>query len=165
MSEQVATTSKKQSVSREFEPRVRFLGNLTIYFRDKTTVLVQQGSTTLAFHRWWTRPKGYFAKSWKPFCDALSRNRVIDLTEIRRLARKYDVELQAYHQPIGRLDGVKIINPRKRSGLEETAGVEAKTGVKDRESEENTMESEMDNGEKGAKIGANNGGVVGVKSK
>lgn len=100
-------------VARDFEQRVRFVGETTILFRDNYTVVVQQGSTCLAFHRWWERRRGDFARSWKPFCEALSRNRRMDLAECRRLALKYGVEIQAYHQPLGRLDGIRIIGGRK----------------------------------------------------
>lgn len=99
-------------VSKEFEQRVRFVGDTTILFRDKHSVVVQQGSTRLIFHRWYDRSRSDYARSWKPFCEALSRNRVMNMAECRRLALKYGVDMCVSHQPLGRLDGIKVIGAR-----------------------------------------------------
>lgn len=79
-----------------FCPQVRYVGNLTLIFRDKHTVIAKYGSTGLVFHRWFDRGLGDYGEKWKPFTRALKQQRLTDLSDLRRLVIKYDIACQSY---------------------------------------------------------------------
>ena len=62
----------------DFVPTVRYAGAVTIFFRDKHTVIVKQGSTMVIFHRWWERQDFDYSSSWK-IGRASGRDRVLRL--------------------------------------------------------------------------------------
>ena len=58
----------------DFVPTVRYAGAVTIFFRDKHTVIVKQGSTMVIFHRWWERHDSTIAVHGSRFakpCDVM----------------------------------------------------------------------------------------------
>lgn len=95
---------------KEFQPMVRYTGEMVVFFRDKHTVIVKQGSTMVVFHRWWERHNFDYTNSWKPFCRALRCNAQLDLGECRRLAMRYDVSMQAYSGGLSIPDNIRVIS-------------------------------------------------------
>ncbi len=80
----------------KFKPQIRHIGELTLIFRDKHTIIATYGSTSLVFHRWFDRGMGDYAEKWKPFARALKEQRLTDLSDLRRLALKYSISCQSY---------------------------------------------------------------------
>lgn len=75
-----------------FEPEVRHVNGMQIYFRDKHSVIVSQGYTFMVFHRWFDRKKGEYAK-WFNFCRVLKRrNTINDIYEVCKIADHYGIE-------------------------------------------------------------------------
>lgn len=96
-----------------FRPQVRHTGGLTIIFRDKHTVIAKYGSTGLVFHRWFDRGLGDYAEKWKPFTRALKEQRLTDLADLRRLARKHHIDCQSYAGGLSLPNDIEEIRPRK----------------------------------------------------
>ena len=80
----------------KFKPQIRHIGELTLIFRDKHTIIATYGSTSLVFHRLVDRGMGDYAEKWKPFARALKEQRLTDLSDLRRLALKYSISCQSY---------------------------------------------------------------------
>lgn len=93
----------------EFVPSVRYAGAVTIFFRDKHTIIVKQGSTMLVFHRWWDRHRLDYTKSWKPFCRALREQSGLNLERCRQLAVRYEISIQSYAGGLSIPPNIKII--------------------------------------------------------
>ncbi len=100
---------------KEFQPMVRYAGEVVVFFRDKHTVIVKQGSTMVAFHRWYDRRQFDYTNSWKPFCYALRNNMKLDLSECRRLAMKYGISVQSYSGGLSIPDNIKVIKNGRRA--------------------------------------------------
>lgn len=82
---------KKKQI--EFEPQWRELNDLIIYFRDKHTVVVSQGTTCVMFHRWFERHLGDYEKKWNPFCRSLKcTNSLHTIWQIIQIAERYGVD-------------------------------------------------------------------------
>lgn len=103
--------------SKEFVPMVRYAGQVIVFFRDKHTVIVKQGSTMVVFHRWWERHDFDYSSSWKPFCQALRCNAGLTLARCCCLADKYEVSMQSYSGGLTIPPGIKVIgSSRKDAG-------------------------------------------------
>lgn len=79
-------------MQRQFIESVRKLRNLTIYFRDKHTIIVYYDRGTVIFHRWFDRPKGSYRNNWLPFTLALKQKNLKNILEVYRYAEEYDIE-------------------------------------------------------------------------
>lgn len=97
------------SATREFQPTIRYIGDVVVFFRDKHTVIVKQGSTMAVFHRWFERHQNDFQNSWRPFCRALLHNQKLTLYECYRLANKYEVDAQHYNGGLSVPQGVRVM--------------------------------------------------------
>lgn len=109
-------SKSKCTATREFQPTIRYVGDVVVFFRDKHTIIVKQGSTMVIFHRWFERHTNDFKQSWQPFCRALMSNKKLSLYECYRLANKCGIDAQHYSgglsvpqdiRTIGKKDGTK----------------------------------------------------------
>ena len=83
-----------------FQPEVRYIHGLQIYFRDKHSVVVSQGMICIIFHRWIMRPRGSYRK-WHYFTRTLKhRNNLTSIHQIGQIAERYEVEHQTVTQTI-----------------------------------------------------------------
>ena len=90
----------------KFDPQFRNCNGMLIYFRDKHTVVVSQGYTCMAFHRWFDRKKGDYA-NWFNFCRVLKRrNTIKDVYEVCTIADHYGIEISHI------ADTIKTLPPR-----------------------------------------------------
>ena len=96
----------------QFRPQVRYIGELTIMFRDKHTVIVKSGSTSLMFHRWYDRGLGDYTRKWKPFIRALKEQKIESLADCRQLAYKHDIEVQSYSGGLSIPEDVEVIKEK-----------------------------------------------------
>lgn len=90
---------------------IRRLEAIEIIFKDKETIWViprkGKGSSNLVFNRWWGS-KGSYSGGWYAFRKRLHDNKVLDINEIHRLARTYDIYcMGTLRKP--NLEGRKII--------------------------------------------------------
>lgn len=67
--------------------------SLTIIFKDHESIWVipKHASTNIIFNRWWT-PKGSYTEGWQDFRRKLYRNKKLDLAEIYRFARRFQIQ-------------------------------------------------------------------------
>ncbi len=93
---------------------VRYAGQVIVFFRDKHTVVVKQGSTMVVFHRWWERHDFDYSSSWKPFCQALRCNAGLTLARCCCLADKYEVSMQSYSGGLTIPPGIKVIGTNRK---------------------------------------------------
>lgn len=79
----------------EYQPRVRYTGNMTIFFRSKDTIFVTDGRVSVVFERWF-EGNDFYQNSWRPLVQALCRKKTISsVYEAWNIAERYDV---ARHQ-------------------------------------------------------------------
>lgn len=96
---------------KQFEPQVRFVNGLQIYFKDKHSVVVSKGSTCIIFHRWFERPRGSY-RNWFHFCRTLKRrNTISELGDVSAIAAKYDIDHHTVTTTIRSLPprGIKVL--------------------------------------------------------
>lgn len=76
----------------DFEPSVRYVNGLTIYFKDKDTVVAMDDKSTIICERWFDRALGSYAQRWKPFCEVLkTRNYLSTTRDVWNIAFKYEI--------------------------------------------------------------------------
>lgn len=76
----------------QFKPSVRRVNGITIYFKSKTCIYINDNTYNICVTRWDENSKGVYAKSWKPFCEKLYRtNNFRSVAQIIALAKKYDL--------------------------------------------------------------------------
>ncbi len=80
----------------DFKPSVRRVDDIVIVFRDKHSVIVSDGRSSVNFHRWFDRHQFDYSKFWKPFCQALHRRKHLSLSDCYALARRYQISTQNY---------------------------------------------------------------------
>lgn len=79
----------------QFVQRVRYVGNLTIYFRKKDEIVITDGNDLLLCERWWEN-RGFYSRSWRPFAEALTKNNsLVVLSDVFRLVNKYGISTHA----------------------------------------------------------------------
>lgn len=79
----------------QFVRRVRYIGELTIYFRDKDAILISDGKNLLLCERWF-EGRGFYSRSWRPFTETLAHNNSLEtIADTLRLARKYEITTHA----------------------------------------------------------------------
>jgi hypothetical protein len=79
----------------QFVRRVRYIGELTIYFRDKDAILITDGKNMLLCERWF-EGRGFYSRSWRPFAENLTRNNSLEtLSDVLRLATKHEITTHA----------------------------------------------------------------------
>lgn len=85
----------------DFEPSVRYINGLTIYFKDKYTIIAFDKDSSVTCQRWYDRPLGSYAKQWRPFCDELkTRNYLKSTRDIWNIAFKYEIgAMGSYQRP------------------------------------------------------------------
>lgn len=94
-----------------FEPQVRYLNGLIIYFKDKHSVVVSKDMVCVIYHRWFDRPRGSY-NNWFKFCRALKRRNTLDsIYEITQIANHFSIDHQTVTTTIKTLPpkGVKIL--------------------------------------------------------
>lgn len=79
----------------QFVRRVRYIGELTIYFRDKDAILISDGKNLLLCERWF-EGRGFYSQSWRPFAETLAHNNSLEtIADTLRLATKYGITTHA----------------------------------------------------------------------
>lgn len=75
----------------QFVRRVRYVGELTIYFRDKDAILITDGKNMILCERWF-EGRGFYSRSWRPFVEGLAHNNSLEtVADALRLATKYGI--------------------------------------------------------------------------
>ena len=79
-----------QHIKKEnFVRKVRYINDLTIYFRDKDAILITDGKNLLLCERWF-EGRGFYSRSWRPFSETIAHNNSLEtIADVLRLARKY----------------------------------------------------------------------------
>ena len=80
----------------QFVRRVRYIGGLTIYFKDKDAILIADNEKNLLLCERWFEGRGFYARSWRPFAESLTRNNSLEtLSDVLRLATKHGITTHA----------------------------------------------------------------------
>lgn len=85
-----------------FTPSVRYVGDITLYFREKNQVHVWNKNGTYFVVR---RPFGAFravySMAWKPFCERLYRRNTFDsIFTIAQIAARFDLDIVHPHYTV-----------------------------------------------------------------
>lgn len=88
---------KVKAKSKEtYVPKARYVNSLTIYFSSKDSIFVTDGKIVIVLERWFDIKRGFYAGSWKPLVEVLSKKKSLTTVyEVWELARYYGV---ASHQ-------------------------------------------------------------------
>lgn len=94
-----------------FEPQVRFINGIQIWWKDRHTIVVSQGFQCVMIHRWFDRQRGRYTP-WKRLCLRLKRrNNIKSLYQIVDMANEYDIDHQSVTSTIKSLPpkGIKVL--------------------------------------------------------
>lgn len=76
------------------KPSVRFVNDLTLYFAQKDEILAWDDHAYIKVCRPLCRPKGYYAKSWKPLLERLYRKNSLEtVRDVAVLAEEYGADV------------------------------------------------------------------------
>lgn len=75
----------------EFQPKIRYINGLTIYFATKETIYVTDNKVAIVLERWFEGKNNYKEK-WSKVCRILKLNKGIRTPyEVWNIAMSYDV--------------------------------------------------------------------------
>lgn len=97
-------------VKREFQPSVRYINGLRIYFKSKHTVQVSTGDVAINITRWAIKRNGVYEDTWYPFCKKLCRtNGLNTIWDVMDIAQKYGLDMMSARNGPDKLpDGIKV---------------------------------------------------------
>lgn len=79
----------------EYQPKIRYVGALKVYFKSKDTIFVTDGRVSVVFERWF-EGNNFYKDSWRPLVNTLTKKKTISsVYEAWNIAARYDV---ARHQ-------------------------------------------------------------------
>lgn len=112
-------------------PSVRFVNDLTLYFAQKDEILVWGSGSYIKVCRPLIRPKGYYAKNWKPLLERLYHNNSLEnVRDVALLAAGYDADVYCPKAKPPDLPAEILIRPSKfHRG--ETMGIFKATDTRD----------------------------------
>lgn len=95
-------------------PSVRFVNNLTLYFAAKDEIQAWDDKSYIKVCRPLIRPKGYYAKSWKPLLERLYHNNSLEsVRDVALLAAGYDADVYCPRVGPPELPAEILIRPSK----------------------------------------------------
>lgn len=86
----------------DYEQGVRFLEDMTIFFKDKESIyiLCKKSNTVVIANRWWDKSRGRYSQSWRPFQQRLKKVNLENIYSIIKLANRYEVGIVCSTRPM-----------------------------------------------------------------
>lgn len=84
----------------DYQPKLRQVDGLTIYFKSKQTIYLTDGKVAIVFERWF-EGNDFYKENWKPLVETLSRRKSIgSVYKAWEIATRYGVQAhQTFHFP------------------------------------------------------------------
>lgn len=96
------------------KPSVRFVNDLTLYFLHKDEILAWDNHSFIKVCRPLCRPRGYYAKSWKPLLERLyKKNTLESVRDVALLAGEYNADVFCPWRKPPALPAEILIRPSK----------------------------------------------------
>ena len=102
----------KNEVKRnDIKQSVRYVGGMTIFFKDKESIYIDYGDKAIVIaNRWWESQRGYYCSKWRPFQQRLKTSQTIETVyDVLKLANKFDIGIVCSTRPMPEIpDGIRI---------------------------------------------------------
>lgn len=78
--------------SRNYQPRVRYVNGLTIYFRTKQSIYVTDNKVAIVLERWF-ESREFYSEQWHLLSKRLKNNKEIhSVYDVWNMAMRYEVQ-------------------------------------------------------------------------
>lgn len=92
-----------------FQPSVRKVNGLEIYFRDKWSIVLKYSGGSIVLFR--DHQRRYYHDVWRPFCEKLRRkNGIYGIYDVMKLVADYDIAFVSLSRSPEIPRNIKVIN-------------------------------------------------------